>query len=354
MANALAFIGGGLLEGVGKGLVLSGKQKRDDALKKLDREHDLKRDTQRQESTRELMGIKLETENENRIANQATQFENSLALKLAPGAPPSPDRALVEIADPNSPTGTKFVNRADAVGQPGKPPSGMVIEVGEDGTVVRTGVRGSSGDSGLAKKTIGDIEGRLFEAKEGLARLAQIKANFKPEFQTFATRGKAWWAGIKEKAGFDIPDADLEGLQEFWAYRRGAIENINLYIKAITGAQMSEPEAVRIRQGIPDPGEGIFDGDNPSKFIGNVDDTIRSLSLATARFTYALQNGLDTTIKDEAALPNHGISLDQIREIMAQRESEIIKEIRTESPGVSDAVLRSTLQQRLGREFGIF
>ena len=41
MANALAFIGGGLLQGVGEGIRETGRQKRQDVLDRLAHERDL-------------------------------------------------------------------------------------------------------------------------------------------------------------------------------------------------------------------------------------------------------------------------------------------------------------------------
>ena len=53
MPSALAFIGGGLLEGVGKGLVLTGKQKYERAMKRFEQEGAQKR-------ALELEGVKQE------------------------------------------------------------------------------------------------------------------------------------------------------------------------------------------------------------------------------------------------------------------------------------------------------
>lgn len=55
MPSALAFIGGGLLEGVGKGLVESGKEKRERALADLEHERRLERDDRAFEARRGLL-----------------------------------------------------------------------------------------------------------------------------------------------------------------------------------------------------------------------------------------------------------------------------------------------------------
>lgn len=62
MPSALAFIGGGLLQGVGKGLVLDGKAKRERALADLEHTRDLERDEKRLEGRRGLLGERLESD----------------------------------------------------------------------------------------------------------------------------------------------------------------------------------------------------------------------------------------------------------------------------------------------------
>ena len=59
MANALAFIGGGLLEGIGKGIVATGRQKREEVLEKLEHERDLERDENRFANQRGLLTQRL-------------------------------------------------------------------------------------------------------------------------------------------------------------------------------------------------------------------------------------------------------------------------------------------------------
>ncbi len=124
MASALAFIGGGLLEGVGKGLAETGKQKREAVLKRLEEDR-------AQERTLELEEVKQKNRGLLQEQSQGTGQTNALALKAAPGPPPAADRTLVEIGDDTSPTGTTFVSRADAIGEPGKPtapPTPLAIE----------------------------------------------------------------------------------------------------------------------------------------------------------------------------------------------------------------------------------
>ena len=78
MPNALAFVGGGLLTGIGKGLVLDGKAKYEAALKELENDRAQKR-------ALELDGVKQTNRRELQTEDRAAQQTNALALKAAPG-----------------------------------------------------------------------------------------------------------------------------------------------------------------------------------------------------------------------------------------------------------------------------
>ena len=151
-----------------------------------------------------------------------------------------------------------------------------------------------------------------------------MAAGFRPEYQQIGPRLGAAWTAFKEKYGGlpgipkEVSPEDRELLREYTLYRRDAIDNINRYIKEMTGAAMSVPEAKRIRKGVPDAGEGVFDGDSPTEFQAKMLGTMRSLKLATARYSYALRHGLD---RDD-------INLEEMEDIMRDRMREVEQEVR--------------------------
>ena len=171
------------------------------------------------------------------------------------------------------------------------PQTGMEITTPE-GLTIRTGVR-TGGAGGMQKKTRGDIEKKLVGAREGLTRLRGIAAKFKPEFQEIPTRLGVAWTGLKARFGKGgVSSEDRQALTEFADYRRDAISNINLYIKDITGAQMSATETDRLRLATPDPGEGIFGGDDPITFEAKLGSAIQDIEKATVRYEHYLSQGI--------------------------------------------------------------
>lgn len=166
---------------------------------------------------------------------------------------------------------------------------GFSIEVDKDGNVRI--VQGAIGAGGMTKPMQTKVQEKLFNAKEQESRLKEIEDMFKPEYQQIATRGKAWWSGVKAKLGSDLSKDEKANLTDFSAYKRRAISNINLHIKEITGAQMSEAEADRLRQDTPDPGEGIFGGDDPVSFKAKMDDVLKEVRASIKRYEKLLKDG---------------------------------------------------------------
>ena len=186
-----------------------------------------------------------------------------------------------------------------------------------------------------AEETKGDLEGKLFNAQESQSRLEDIAASYKPEFLQLGTKlstlntkwqeigkGTPLASGLATVFGKATPE-DQETLTDYSAFRRDSINNINLYIKEITGAQMSEKEAERIRQGMPDPGEGIFDGDSPSQFESKWNSTMKQMRAAQARYTYYLKNGFSAADVNKMAKTNSLMSINEIQRMINDRAKEM-------------------------------
>jgi len=191
-----------------------------------------------------------------------------------------------------------------------EPKKGMKIYDRDGNLLVDTG--GSSGAEGMTKKTQGMIEEKLISGKEQLARIQQIASEFKPEYQEIGFRLSASWTGIKAKLGRDVDPEDAKFLTDFKAYQRKAIENINLYIKEMTGAQMSEKEASRLRLAQPDPGEKWYKGDDPITFKSKLDDVVKTTRAAVARYEYYKSKGLSDQEVKAIIQQDKAISLETI------------------------------------------
>lgn len=210
--------------------------------------------------------------------------------------------------------------------------TGMDIDVGPEGTSIRTGVSRGRGEQ---RKTTTDIEGKLFNVQEGIARLDEIANSYDPQFLQIGTKTENLWTGWKEKLAdtpvknwmdLGVSDEERKALEEFSAFRREALSNINQHIQERTGAQMSKDEAKRLRKEMPDSGEGVFDGDSPTQFEGKWKSTIKSLKASQARYIYYLKNGFTPEQIAKMAETDSLMSLQDINRKINKRGGELKKE----------------------------
>jgi len=248
----------------------------------------------------------------------------------------------------------KVINLPNNVAPPeGSVPysTGMDIEVTEGGTHIRTGVSPTGG--GMQRKTAGTLEDKVLNTVEGIQRLDQIAQAYRPEYQELGTRWKTFTSKWKEKlrgtpvekwVNLGLEPDDKVLLENYTAFRRDAIDNINRHIKEITGAQMSEKEASRIRKGMPDPGEGLLDGDSPTEFEAKWKSSATALRMAQARYVYLLKTGMNEKAIKNLAKTNMLPSLTNMKGIINQKAEEI----KAANPGISAGQLKLEVSKYFG------
>jgi hypothetical protein len=192
------------------------------------------------------------------------------------------------------------------------------------------------------------VDEDLLGVTRNLMQIEQISGMFKPEYQRWGDR--AAFAGLKVKDSTVGLDArEKKDLTEFSQYRRNAFGMLNEYIKNITGAALSVAEANRIMKAMPNPGEGMFDGDSPTEFKAKMDDVLKQTKLAVARLAYIKRNGMSLT--DQAG--NAVVPLERMPSVMKERGRAIEAELRRTSPNATDAGLKKAIQMQLSQEFGL-
>ena len=211
---------------------------------------------------------------------------------------------------------------------------------------------GPAGAGALTKPTINKLQQTIIDSDNQLSLLSEIGRTFDPSFQQVAGRFQAGKTAVKAKLGFSVSQAEVQQLDRFGEFKRNSIEGINRYIKLITGAQMSELEANRLRRGFPDPGEGLFDGDDPITFQSKYRSVLKQLTLTRARAAWALKNGLVAPDVSEADVRGTGGQagvFDRITTIAAfeatirARETQLIEQLMREQ-----GMNRETAEQQAG------
>jgi hypothetical protein len=285
------------------------------------------------------------------IADQIKLAEGTKPINVAPGgtlvdpktkqpiftAPEKADNALVEIADPSSPTGTRMVPRAQAVNQPGKPPSTMSLT--SDGKGGFEFTQGRTGPAGLAKPTVNMIEEQIANNSLRLDRLNTIGQGMRPEFMQFGTKVANWGAAFAEKAGANLDPKTKAGLAAYTNFRSDAYNDLSRTLKEMSGAAVTPQEAERLLKSIGDPSN-----DSPTEFKAKYDATVKAVRLAQARLHWMRKNGL-------GGEKMGSVGLDDMDGIIRNRWKAL--EAEAKGNGASDDDAYNQSRAVVAQEFGI-
>lgn len=144
------------------------------------------------------------------------------------------------------------------------------------------------------KSTANALQKHLNDAGHQMDILSNISQTYNPKYLTFEGELRNWTAGLLGKAQIPMDDATRLFTQGYNDFRATAIAGLNEYIKFITGAQMSEAEADRLRQGYPDVAN-----DSSDQFMGKYVATVRGILAVRARAEASLSgDGLNLLPKD--------------------------------------------------------
>lgn len=202
-----------------------------------------------------------------------------------------------------------------------------------DGTTIS---EGGAQPFALPKPTQNKLGEDYTNALSGMQRLQGIVASVKPEYLTWAGQAKGTWQGIKAKAGANLSPQERQNLQGYQTWRSDTLNNLNLYIKEITGAAMSEAEAGRIRAVMPSP------DDDPVTFQSKLDSGMKRLSLVAARSGYLLAN---------PAVSMGDVSIERMQVIVSDRANALYTGYLQQ--GMDDREARQKAIAEAANQFGI-
>ena len=243
--------------------------------------------------------------------------------------------------------------------------SGMDIEIGEGTTRIRTGVPQGGGD--MTRKTKGMFEQKITDFREQRIRAEDILAQFDPAFVTIPGKLKGVKLNVMDKLGMDLSPEDAEFLDNISTFTQDAIENINLYIKAITGAQMSEAEAKRLRKAMADVGDGVLSGDGPRKFVAKAKNTIRKAKLSEARYVLLREKGFEYET-GEGAAPGSARKIEgernkermearfgykRVEQMLRNRADEIGAQMEMSNPDMTTEEIKAEVKKQMRERYGI-
>jgi hypothetical protein len=201
----------------------------------------------------------------------------------------------------------------------------------------------------LAKEARNKVDTAELDLTEQVSRIKSIKRQFRPEFQTYEEAIKQAGIGFADKFDFmrsKLPPEMLQKHAEFISFRRDAIDNVNRYIKEITGAAMAIPEAERIMKGIPNESDG------PTAFKAKIDAIERTSLMAIARTRYLRENGFKgqpwSGNADDAA---KALSIEGFSRIIDQEGDAMSRQLRAQNPNAKPEQINGAVKSMLRQKF---
>jgi hypothetical protein len=180
------------------------------------------------------------------VEERAAVFEAEFKRKAA-------GTGTVEIFNPDSKSGITELPARDAMrlypeGWAGVPRGKTRFSVTKDGDVLYE--EGGMPGAEPTRTTIGNLQEAVKTSIDALSRVQGIEASYDPYFLTHQAKIKMFQIRQRRKANIEVSAEDRRWADKYRTFAASTMENLNLYIKDITGAQMSHQEAKRLKEAI--------------------------------------------------------------------------------------------------------
>jgi hypothetical protein len=190
----------------------------------------------------------------------------------------------------------KAFRRQWLMGQVSDSERGVTIEQGPDGgfTIKTNAPQGQGQGSGNQSATKNQLEEELVKIEDRIGRIEDIEETYNSEFlntfERLKLKGAAFWEKLAGRGS--LGEETERKLRNYTVFQANALDNLNRYIHEMTGAQLSQFEAERLRAPLPDPGEGAIARMSPTQFeaaLGRIKETARN---SKKRKEYLMRNGV--------------------------------------------------------------
>lgn len=176
-----------------------------------------------------------------------------------------------------------------------------------------------------------------------LQRYDSIAKQFNPSYMTWETQAKAATLAGLEKAGRTLTPSEANLVAGYTQFKTSTLQQLNDYIVKITGAAIGQgEEEKRLKASVPNA------DDSATQFKAKLDLLTKDVKKAQARLYYLKTKGyknLEQGFKD--------IKLDDMPQIMAQREKELIEQYAKDKNLEENPQIKGAIARQLAAEFGL-
>lgn len=203
----------------------------------------------------------------------------------------------------------------------------------------------------LPKEALNEIGKDEVKLTESLGRMREISRQFRPEFLTFEEQAKQYGVSWLDK--FDATRSKLtpEQIQQhaqYTAFRRDTVDNLNRYIKEITGAAMGVEEAKRIISAQPNMDDG------PTAFIAKIKATQRAAELAVARARLLRRDGFNGRPWDgNPETAAQVLPLERMKGIILEDSKRTYQQIRQQFPDGDEGQISGAVRAHIRSKYGM-
>lgn len=252
-----------------------------------------------------------------------------------PGTPAAPPTTQPELID--TPLGRMTPQRARQLG--------MAFALGGKGDAGKM-LSDSANSGDLSKGAMTQNDKEELGSTGQLATLNAIKQSYNSKYLNVPTRFQMWGTALKDKFG-TLSDSDKKDLQGYATFRQASWHNLNRVLKDLSGTAVTENEMQRQLLDLPNPGQGVFDGDAPAEFEAKLKGSLAFAQSAIARARFLRNKGF-------AGKPwESGINVEDMPAVINQRGQEIEQEFRQQHPNASPMQLQQATTRKIKQEFGI-
>jgi hypothetical protein len=280
------------------------------------------------------------------VAPMSAPGGGNMGAQFIPANDPASTQPQAPAADPNmvdTPFGKMTREDAQQLG------GAMLLDPRRQaaGKAILDSLQAGKGE--LSKPAATQLEESTISAAKTLGRLQSIKQQFKPEFQQIPNKlklmGASWGASLGAPLSHDMQKT----LGEFARYKATAFDNFNQLLKELSGTAVTAQELSRQQIVQPNPGEGIFDGDDPVTFQSKIENGERIARAAIARMNFMRNRGLN--FNKETA--EQFLRLEDVPAAMDRRGEEIEQELKRANPKADPTAIEREALNRVRQEFGI-